>query len=561
MLGRRVRHDIQSIQRPVGQIGQIGQIVQVDSGEVERRITSYVPEVSTEVLNRIGFHYLGTLSGAVAKWATDTKNRLSLFINEVDGATGGSIGAELTSRKERWERLIYSVDDVLTRKKGEGCRSDTFRDQSFDDVLKKAGKVQNALIAEINKVIDVIPEGSKEHCQGLIQQTTGQVQQIYSTMAGSVPDAAVRRKAAVMLGKWFSSSRLNHIAPIQEELLDYIAANPDTAVVFYLAVGKFGQEASARNMPDLSDLIFFGRIAAAGFSRITVLDEVPAISLIETRSAKPPDSSGYIGELKRIFEGITEIVIDQDAIYDRIAFDECARMAKQAMPRLGKGPFEGGSLEKELSDNLRAISRYVGSIGEEAASQYAINATAFLRAKVKPGTETEQGVYYGDHIYMAVTAKEGRHTIGYISDTKPSHGVAFIHPYKNGTLMVSVVPESELTKVRHILEEGYDWYTIENEKGDFLAHAITKKGDEQLTPESIYKSIGTAMGWPGNKGQYCLGVLNSLLQMEDVDPETLGRVAEIIPLDTPSQSVLDSVADALKRRGVPPELIDVIRSN
>ena len=176
------------------------------------------------------------------------------------------------------------------------------------------------------------------------------------------------------------------------------------------------------------------------------------------------------------------------------------------------------SLRFEFQNNRRATERYVGSIGEETALEWAIHATAYSSSKQRPGNG-----YYDDHLYLAVTAKDGRHTIGYISDTLPSHGVAFMHPNRGSALVTSVVPESELAAAQPHLSKDFDMYKVSNEKGEFLTYAMVRKGEE-FTPERVYDAITAAMRQPAGRGQTCLGIMNSLLHIEGIDPEVLTGV-------------------------------------
>ncbi len=479
--------------------------------EVRRQLAGFKPEPAEEFVGLVNSIFMGTIH---TRWRADTENILNGF------------DRELSSKLERKEyeevhgelrRLVGSLDthrDRITRSNnGSGSKvSDPLYDVTFDKMVR-------ALPYLRRKVIEV---GEKHSCPDAAESTSRKLEELGDTLLQMKGDGA-RKLAAVVLGNWFSGSRRSHInGGTDEYVAQYFMNHHDNPVAtMFIAVTKLGPEASPRNGPDISELMLYERLAAAGFKKVVLLDEFPTVQ----GNVNLFDNNRYVDELRQMMKGRIEVEVVRfpeintekfggvskavdGYVHGRTTWEEFGAQLKAMSDRPGAAAEQLASdIWFSFQNNLRAVVRYAGSFGGRDAVQAAISATAMSVSKVSPGPG-----YHDDKLYISVTSKHGRLQMGSGDALLPNHGTAVIYPGKEGYAF-AVAPLSDLVQMEGELSKHYDIIRLEEkEGGNYMGYALVGKGNE-FGKADLSQALLKSIRQKANAGQSCVGLLNVLIRM------------------------------------------------
>ncbi|MDE1851275.1 MAG: hypothetical protein KGH69_01120 [Candidatus Micrarchaeota archaeon] len=539
----------------------------VDIGKVKDTIRAFKPPVSEEKIRKITRAYFG---GTLDLWEGNREGMLGV-LKEL-GQIAASNGLEEGTRTSRdmW-RSITAMDRKVFAQYGQPGKT-TMSTQDYDIAFRK--------LKDMGTTFSFLQKGFADCTDPRARELLGSIGAVIDKIQGSYVEESARQAGAIMLGNWYSASREKQLKggtadSVEQEIADYIATHQDAMqTAMFLTLSKLGYEASSVNMPDLAEMMMHGRIAAAGFSRVILIDETPIIS-----GMMPHGDRIYKRTLAQLMSGIIDVKADTNVIVDEGLFGKYTKLLKD----IGKDRYTGKAsdygldisdesvsrLAAEFIMTYRAIRRYEG-VSREMAIEASARMNAFHKSKRYPGKEG----YYGDAFYSSVTKKDGRHNVGFIADTLPGHGVAMIYLHgKNGSssLKVTVVPEAEVSATKDELErsgmklhavhyrrEGeHHMHTLDRlQRGEaFLAYALVPKGFT-FTEKEFLEAVNSGMREKATDQGICMGMMDVILHMDGISAKTVERSFERIGIPSQSPVVVRDVVERLRQMGVSAEVID-----
>lgn len=526
------------VERPVSAIR-----LEVSSAEVARRIFAYKPKPSDDVVRKVNWLSLQSLEGSYKASSANINVKLDELAKLAEANPQSSLQNIHDSIRGGLNKFEQRIAEFSSR----GNKSISHED--YDLAAAQLGKILKSVSGSLSdKAVPVTDPNARV----LLEQIARELVQVKSTV---VPSER-RDRAAIILGKWFSASRENHINEgVDSYIVDYVAANSTLKASMFLATTKIGDEASAENRPDLSELMLFGRMHAAGFKELVLLDELPIVR----EMIRPDGNESYIQSLQRMFRGKLRINVVTRPLFDSEKFrniesslrDFAGSAIVSMDDRHLKTHLNGDHQDHHFAfvNNLRAIKRYVGSLGHDfdVVVDSAIKTTAFGASKISPN-----GDYHGDAMYVSITKKKGRHNIGFPSNLLPGHGIAVVY-YNGKSFEMQVAPESEVKAMQnHVgrdLEKEFDVYAVYNERKEFYSYVIVKKG-QKFDQETFYDALDQIMKQKGSDGRAHMGMLDIMLRLDSPSTEMLTAAASKITIDSDSPGTVTALAFKFLEKGV-----------